>query len=258
MAMESDRKFEEVLEELGASERSLTEEERMSLDERGFVVFHDVLDDGTLCALREKYEELMRKEGASAGMEVHQEQGTRRLSDLVNKGEVFDAVYLHPKVLAAARQIIGRPFQLSSLNARDAIPGEGLQALHADWGRRRADEPYHVCNSIWLIDDFTEANGATRLVPGTHKTGDAPADVLADPSSPHPDEVKLIAPAGAVCVFNAHVWHGGTLNRTDRTRRALHAYYVAREWPQQLHQAEYIRKRTYDRLSPAARYILNV
>ncbi|WP_309120618.1 phytanoyl-CoA dioxygenase family protein [Paenibacillus sp.] len=255
---EENSKFEEALAALGASDDTLTEAEKASIDERGFVVFPGVLSEAALAELRDKYEELMEREGANAGMEVHQEKGTRRLADLVNKGSVFDAVYVHPKVLAAVRRVIGRPFQLSSLNARDAVPGEGLQALHADWGPRRADEPFHVCNSIWLIDDFTADNGATRLVPGTHKLGGSPSDYMADPRDSHPDEIALVAPAGTVCVFNSHVWHGGTSNRTNRTRRAMHSYYTARELPQQLRQAEYIRKSTYDRISSAARYILNV
>ncbi len=255
---ERNRKFEEALRDLGASDELLTAEEKASIDERGYVVFRDALSEAALVELREKYEELMEREGANAGIEVHQEKGTRRLADLVNKGEIFDSVYVHPKVLAAVHRVIGRPFQLSSLNGRDAIPGEGNQALHADWGPRREDEPFHVCNSIWLIDDFAADNGATRIVPGTHKLGGSPSDDLTDPRLPHPDETLLVAPAGTVCVFNSHVWHGGTTNRTDRTRRAMHAYYTARELPQQLNQAEYIRKSTYDRISPAARYILNV
>jgi ectoine hydroxylase-related dioxygenase (phytanoyl-CoA dioxygenase family) len=139
-----------------------------------------------------------------------------------------------------------------------AKPRQGNQALHADWGKRQSDEPFHVVNSIWLIDDFTAENGSTRVVPGTHKLGGSPRDYLADPAAPHPDQQLLIAPAGTVVVFNSHLWHGGTTNRTDKTRRACHVYYTAREHAQQLNQREYIRKVTYDRISPAARYILDV
>ena len=68
----------------------------------------------------------------------------------------------------------------------------------------------------------------------------------------------LSAPAGTVVIFNAHTWHGGTLNRTDRPRRALHSYYTRRALQQQLDQKAYIRPETYARLSPAARFILDV
>lgn len=250
--------IQEALVSMGVNEDTLSAEDKNNLDVNGYVAFENILDTAWLERLRDKYEELMEKEGQSAGIEVHQEAGTRRLSDLVNKGEIFDGVYTHPKILAAVFHVLQREFKLSSLNARDALPGEGLQALHADWGVRKPSEPFHVVNSIWLIDDFTGDNGVTRVVPGTHKWKGSPSDYMNDPSAPHPDENLIIAPAGTVVVFNAHVWHGGTMNRSERTRRAMHCYFTAREHGQQLNQAEYIRKKTYDRVSPAARYILDV
>lgn len=251
-------KIEEAMEALGVTQDTLSAEEKRSLDERGFMVLNGVVSAKELERFRAKYEELMDHEGMNAGKEVHQEEGTRRLSDLVNKGECFDQVYTHPKLLAAIHHVLKREFKLSSLNARDAIPGAGLQALHADWGAREAEEPFHVCNSIWLIDDFTPDNGATRVVPGTHKLTGYPREHGIDPLSSHPQEELIIAPAGSVGIFNSHLWHGGTLNRTTKTRRAMHAYFTAREHKQQLDQAAYIRKSTYDRISPAAKYILDV
>ena len=175
----------------------------------------------------------------------------------VTRGRCSTASYTHPKVLAAIHHVIGRSFKLSSLNARDALPGEGLQGLHADWGADY-DGQFHVCNSIWLLDDFSEENGCTRLVPGSHK-GQHPSKVLADAQAPHPDEELLIAPAGTVAVFNSHTWHGGTCNQSkDLPRRAIHCYFTAREHGQQLNQREYLRYETWKRISPAARYILDV
>lgn len=250
--------IEEAMIALGVTEETLTDAEKSSLDEKGYVIFTDMLNPVEIEALRAKYEELIAKEGMNAGKEVHQEEGTRRLSDLVNKGECFDRVYTNRKLLAAIYHVLKREFKLSSLNARDAIPGAGLQALHADWGSRQESEPFHVCNSIWLLDDFTEHNGATHVVPGTHLLAGSPRDYGIEPKDPHPQEELILAPAGSVGVFNSHLWHGGTLNRTAQTRRALHAYFATREHKQQLNQAEYIRKKTYDRISPAARYILDV
>jgi ectoine hydroxylase-related dioxygenase (phytanoyl-CoA dioxygenase family) len=115
-----------------------------------------------------------------------------------------------------------------------------------------------VCNSIWLLDDFTAGNGATRVVPGSHRLGQRPGDAMADPAARHPGQVQLIAPAGTVVIFNSHLWHGGTRNRTARPRRALHSYFTRREHPQQLDQRKYLRPGTFARLSPAARFILGV
>jgi ectoine hydroxylase-related dioxygenase (phytanoyl-CoA dioxygenase family) len=82
-------------------------------------------------------------------------------------------------------------------------------------------------------------------------------DALPDPAAPHPGEIKLIAPAGTVVVFNSHVWHGGTLNRTDRPRRALHGYFTRRTNGQQTDQKKHLSQETLARLSPAARFILD-
>jgi hypothetical protein len=248
----------EALAALGVTPETLTVEERRSLDERGFVLLTGVIDAGWLDRPRARYEELMKAEGQSAGAETHQETGARRLADLVNKGEVFDRLWAHPRVLAAAWHVIRTPFRLYSLNGRDAIPGDGLQGFHADWGPRQADEPFHILNSVWMLDDFTAENGATRILPGSHRRAGGPGDHLADPLAPHPDEVVAVAPAGSVLAFNAHCWHGGTLNRTRGTRRGLHSAYGAREYPQQLNQAEFIRVKTFNRISPAARYLLDV
>src|SRR5579859_1002077 len=87
-------------------------------------------------------------------------------------------------------------------------PGAGLQALHAEGGPTGLG-PYQVCNSIWLLDDFTEENGATRVVPGSHRRTVRVGDELPDPLAPHPEQVTLTAPAGTVIVFNSHLWHGG-------------------------------------------------
>ncbi len=159
-------------------------------------------------------------------------------------------------MLACVAHVLG-DFALSSLNSRAALPGQGHQALHAE-GAPVGLGPYQVCNSIWLLDDFTEDNGATRVVPGSHRRTVSVRDTMPDPAAAHPGEVKLTAPAGTVVVFNSHLWHGGTLNRTGSQRRALHSYFTHRGNAQQLNQRKYIRPETLARISPAARFILDV
>lgn len=229
-----------------------------SLDRDGFAIVPGVLDDARMNAIRDRIADLAAEEGEQAGIEVHQEAGTARLSDLVNKGEVFDIFYTHPLVLAGVAHVLQGDVKLSSLNSRAALPGQGHQGLHADWGPLELSEGFQVCNSIWLLDDFTPDNGATRVVPGTHRSGRSPADVLEDPSATHPDEQLLLASAGTVVIFNSHLWHGGTTNRTDRPRRAVHSYFTRRHQPQQLDQRAYVRDATRRRLSPVARYIVDV
>jgi ectoine hydroxylase-related dioxygenase (phytanoyl-CoA dioxygenase family) len=247
-----------ALEALGMRDDTLMQAERDTLDRDGFLPLPGILTEWQIGAFRARLDELLAAEGDDAGKEVHQEAGTDRLSDLVNKGAIFEVCFTHPRVLAAIAHVLGDEFKLSSLNARSALPGQGLQALHADWRGPVQPGDFFVCNSIWLLDDFTETNGATRIVPGTHRSGQSPADVMHDPRATHPEEIKLLAPAGTVVIFNSHTWHGGTLNTTSQPRRALHSYFCRRDQPQQLDQRAYIRPDTWARLSPAARYLLDV
>jgi ectoine hydroxylase-related dioxygenase (phytanoyl-CoA dioxygenase family) len=242
---------------LGATGASIDAPTRERLDRDGYAPLPGVLSAAQLTAIRTRLAELLAAEGDKAGLEVHQEDGADRLSDLVNKGAMFDPCFTDPRVLAGVAHVLG-DFKLSSLNFRAALPGHGLQPLHADYGGPVWPGEFQVCNSIWLLDDFTADNGATRVVPGSHKFTQRAREAMADPAAPHPDEVRLIAPAGTVVVFNSHVWHGGTTNRSDRPRRALHSYFTRRANGQQLDQKKYARPPTLARLSPAARFILDV
>jgi ectoine hydroxylase-related dioxygenase (phytanoyl-CoA dioxygenase family) len=246
-----------ALRELGVTAGVLTAAERARLDEDGFLPLPGILSAAQLQVIRDRLAGLSAAEGDQAGIEVHQEEGTDRLADLVNKDPVFEVCFTSPRVLAAVRHVLG-DFTLSSLNSRAARPGSGHPRLHTDWGEPVPAGDYQVCNSIWLIDDFTPGNGPTRLVPGSHRSEQLPGQVMADPWAPYPGEVQLLGQAGTVVVFNAHLWHGGTLNTTRRPRRALHSYFCRRGRKQQLDQRAYLRPETLARLSPAARHILGV
>jgi ectoine hydroxylase-related dioxygenase (phytanoyl-CoA dioxygenase family) len=251
--------MQEALQALGVTDQTLTAQQREQLDTQGYLIFHNVIDPVWLEALRDKFEQLTAEEGDKAGIEVGQMNGIRRLSDLVNKGEVFDRIYTHPLVLAAARHIINRPFKLHSLNGHDPLPGYGQQSLHPDWGGERGElTTFSVINSMWLLDDFSKENGATRVVPGSHLWPGSPRDQLEDLTAPHPQEIYLEAPAGSVAVFNGHAWHGSRHNSTNRTRRVYHGAFIAREFKQQTDQRKYLRPETAARISPAARWILDV
>jgi ectoine hydroxylase-related dioxygenase (phytanoyl-CoA dioxygenase family) len=118
------------------------------------------------------------------------------------------------------------------------------------------EKGYWVCNTVWLLDDFTPDNGATRMIPGSHKWGTRPQDVLQDPMAPHPDEILLIGKAGSIAVMNAHMWHGGTANRTLAPRLAMHAFYCRSDKPQQQYQKRLLRPGVQAALGPELRALL--
>jgi ectoine hydroxylase-related dioxygenase (phytanoyl-CoA dioxygenase family) len=207
--------------------------------------------------LRTRILELFEEEGDRAGQEFKTEEHARRLANLVNKGDVFERAVVLPGVVERVRHVLGPSIKLSSLNARSADPLTDVgQPLHVDMSAIPDDQGYWVCNTVWMLDDFTEDNGPTRMVPGSHRWGTRPQDVLADPYAPHADEVLLIGKAGSIAVMNAHLWHGGTANRTSRPRLAMHGFYCRRDKPQQQYQKRLLDPEVQARLSAEAREIL--
>src|SRR6266849_10977215 len=185
----------------------LSEAEKQQLDEKGYLVLANLMSSEMLASLRTRVEELFVAEGAAAGSEFKQEPNARRLANLVNKGEIFERAIATPEVLECVEHVLGPRFKLSSLNVRAADPlSDCGQPLHADSGAVADERGYWVCNSVWMLDDFTPENGAIRMVPGSHKWRRLPQDALADPVAAHPDEVLLTGHAGTVVVMNAHMW----------------------------------------------------
>lgn len=250
--------FDDILSECGVTEHSMTQQHRDELDEQGFTIFYDLIDPNWLKALQDKFETLIEREGDQAGTEVPVKPGTRRLADLVNKGEVFDPIYTHPSLLAACYHIIKRPFKIVALNGHDPLQGYRQQPLHSDFREMRGDNAFHQINSLWMLDDLTPENGATRVVPGSHLWPHYPHDQMEDLYAPHPDEVNIVAPAGSMAVFNGQIWHGSTMNQNGQPRRVYHCAYCAREHKQQTDQRAYLRPETEERLSRAAKYMLDV
>jgi hypothetical protein len=241
----------------GISTAPLSSEERRRLDEDGFLVLENFADPALLGTLRGRIHQLFEELGAKAGHEFKQEPQTDRLANLIDYDEVFQRAVALPKLLAGVAQVLGPDFKLSSLNARSARPhSDWTQPLHCDTGALPDARGNSVCNIIWMLDDFTPENGATRFVPGTHRRQRLPQEALADPSAPHPDERLVLGTRGTVVIMNAHLWHGGTANRTDDPRLAMHSFYCRRDQPQQQYQRRLLRQETQDRLSPELRWLL--
>jgi ectoine hydroxylase-related dioxygenase (phytanoyl-CoA dioxygenase family) len=235
----------------------MTDREKQQLDEQGYVLLENFMGDDLLNALRRRIGELYAEEGDHAGSEFRTEEHAHRLANLVNKGEVFQRAVALPTLLEYVRHVLGSEIKLSSLNARSADPGTDVgQPLHVDMAAIPDERGYWVCNTVWMLDDFTADNGATRMVRGTHKSGRRPQDVLADPLASHPDETLLIGKAGSVAVMNAHLWHGGTANRTSAPRLAMHAFYCRRDKPQQQYQKQLLRPDVQAGLSADLRHLL--
>jgi ectoine hydroxylase-related dioxygenase (phytanoyl-CoA dioxygenase family) len=235
----------------------MTAQQIEQLDEQGYVLLEDFMGRALLNELRDRIHELFEEEGDRAGAEFRTEPHAHRLANLVDKGDVFCRAIVLAPLLECVRHVLGPDIKLSSLNARSADPGSDAgQPLHVDMSAVPDERGYWVCNTVWLLDDFTLDNGSTRMIPGSHKWGTRPQEVLDDPMAPHPDEVLLTGRAGGVAVMNAHLWHGGTANRSTAPRLAMHGFYCRRDKPQQQYQKQLLRPDVQARLTPDQRWIL--
>jgi ectoine hydroxylase-related dioxygenase (phytanoyl-CoA dioxygenase family) len=207
------------------------------LTENGFCILNEYAGEAMISRLRQRTDEIIASEGEDAGREFKQEPQTLRLANLVNKGVIFQQLIMDPVILSLVSVVLGSEFKLSSLNYRAALPlSDWAQPLHCDTGALPDNKGNSVCNVIWMLDDFTTMNGATRLISGSHRTGHLPEQILPDPSAAHPEEILITGKVGTVAVINAHIWHGGTANRTRSQRRAIHSFYCRRDKPQQQYQ----------------------
>lgn len=230
---------------------------RRQLNELGYVVLPDFMRGEQAAALKRRIEELFTQEGDRAGSEFKPEAGSRRLANLADKDAIFRQAMCDERLLEYIACVLGAEFKLSSLNARSADPQNGItQPLHADMSAVADERGYWVCNSVWMLDDFTTENGAIRVVPGTQRLRQLPQDALDDPTAPHPDEQLLTGRAGTVVIMNAHLWHGALPNRTDRPRTAMHVFFARRDKPQQQYQKKLLRPETQALLSERERELL--
>jgi ectoine hydroxylase-related dioxygenase (phytanoyl-CoA dioxygenase family) len=235
----------------------MTARERDCLDRDGFLILEGFMSQDLLAALRDRVDELFEQEGENAGAEFKREEQTRRLANLVDKGEIFERAISFPAILERVRHVLGRRIKLSSLNVRSANPySTWVQPLHCDMGAIPDEQGSWVCNTVWMLDDFTTENGALRAVPGSHRWGKLPQQALPDPLAARPDEVLVTGKAGTVVVMNAHMWHGGTANRTGRPRCAMHGFYARWDKPQQQYQKQLLRPEVQEHLSADVRELL--
>ncbi len=212
---------EALLHALGAEESRLTQAERNALDRGGYAVMRDILGAEQLADVRAALEKLI----AQARLDpTWHAGGTLHLNDLVND-PAFDAVWKSDRLLSAMVHVIGYDLRIGSVTYRAPKPGYGAQTLHGDYMQGHRGE-YQVATAIVALVDFTETNGPTRLIPGSHLPGNIA--VPSDSDAPHPDQRLMICSAGSAIVFNGHLLHSGTRNASQETRHALQLTFARR------------------------------
>ncbi|MCD9624536.1 phytanoyl-CoA dioxygenase family protein [Rhabdothermincola salaria] len=190
----------------------------------GYTILERVVPDDLVAELVERVDVAMARQGTAYGTNTFLGHHTRRLFNLLARDPAFARVPVFEPVLDVASGVLDEGLLVSSMTAIEMNPGQAPQPFHADDGSIPLPRP-HVpitCVAIWALTDFTEENGATRLVPGSHRADRIPR------KGEQPDElVEATMPAGSVLVYNGSVWHGGGENRSDARRMGLVSNYCA-------------------------------
>jgi len=202
-----------------SAERATPDRLAEGLGADGYVIVEGVLTRDEVAAARADLARVLAE--TPTGRNDFEGFSTRRVYALFAKTRTFDGPAVHPLVLGLLDRVLGH-YQLSAPVGIQIGPGEKPQVLHRDEGIYPLPEPHPtvVLNTMWPLDDFTTANGATRLVPGSHRwEGDR---------RPGPDDQVEVAemPAGSVMFYVGNLVHGGGANETERTRLGVILEYV--------------------------------
>ena len=239
----------------------MDEQQRKQLDEQGYLIFKNVLSPAEIKTILTRLEELWAEEGDHAGEENYIEAGVRRLANLANKGEIFRNLYAHPQVLEVIEAVMGPEVRVAMVNARDVPPHTGVRMpfhMDSDKGLVRDEKGYNAATAIWMLDEFTVANGATAFVPGSHLLAKSPKQVLTDLNASHPEEIVIKGEPGDVLVFNGHCWHAGRPNETDGHRRAVLIHYLRSDVPRPENRRQHLDSDQAAVLSPRERELLGL
>jgi ectoine hydroxylase-related dioxygenase (phytanoyl-CoA dioxygenase family) len=194
-----------------------------TLERDGYCVVPGVLSPAECDAVRAALDRCAEEDAANDRVWTYDGGANQRHFTLLNRGEEFVSLATNPIVLDLMGRILGSRFLLSLLNANVTGPGGDRGIFHAD--QSYAPEPFTrplVANAIWMIDDFTEENGATRCVPGSHELQRAPHG-----DEPGYERVAMCGSAGDVAIFEGRLWHHTGANTSQTKRRGILAYYVS-------------------------------
>lgn len=195
------------------------------LERDGFTILERIIPEDTIDALLADVHRLERDRGSQPANNRFEGGATTRTYNLLAHGDIWQQVPVQPQVLELIERVLGVECLVSSLASISLAPGETAQVLHADDQAMPLAKPHAatVANSMWALTDFTEENGATRIVPGSH--GWPNPDYTRNDAQT--DTIAAEMPRGSVLVWHGSTWHGGGANTSDEVRVGVAMNYCA-------------------------------
>ena len=210
----------------------------------GFIVIEDFLTQDTVSATKNIIASLHSQEVENNSAYKYAEN-VDRVWNLVNKHILFSELITNPLIANLMEAIFDRDtrhqkYFLSSFQATYVRPGAKAQALHIDTPVPNPLPQWEIkANTIWLLDEFTDINGATEIVPGSHKYGRRPVDSdLKD----HAGLQKIKASAGSLIVTSGYLWHRAGANLSQGVRTALLGSFASSAFREISSEEDIVRK----------------
>jgi ectoine hydroxylase-related dioxygenase (phytanoyl-CoA dioxygenase family) len=214
---------------------------------RGYLIFERVLPPDRVAEIRAALAPFLERD--LTGRNDFEGLKTNRVYALMAKSPLFADLAIHPLALAFAEAELGQSCLLSALLAINLHPGETAQPWHFDDGGAKMPRPRPALgiSAFWAIDDTTELNGSTEVIPGSHLWDEQAVEGAAKPAdfanrrTPNderdpgnrPDAVKMTMPSGSLAIAKGTLWHRGGANLSDRPRLIITPQYCV-GWVRQL------------------------
>jgi ectoine hydroxylase-related dioxygenase (phytanoyl-CoA dioxygenase family) len=193
------------------------------IERDGYTIVENAIEPSFLDALNEDLLRLERELNIAPYDNDFEGGKTVRIYNLLVHGKLYERVAEHPSVLPVVERVLDPGCLVSSLSSIAIGPDEKPQPIHADDQLIPLPKPHPpiVCNSMWALTDFTDENGATRIIPGTHKSDRSPS------YGKHYDSRPAEMKKGSVMIYDGAMWHGGGANRTAKRRVGIAMNYCA-------------------------------
>ena len=226
---------------------------KSELQEQGYCLVRDALEPTQLKELRDTLVRVAADEIANGTDYVYEAGSNQRVWVLLNKGRCFEELVQNEIALELVGHLLGPGFLLSNVNANIAGPGGRPMFLHSDQDYVPSPFPQYalVTNVMWFLDEFTDENGATRIVPMSHK-------LLHNPDyTQRYDTVAVTGAAGTAMVFHGALWHQTGPNRSmDQRRHGILTYYCRPFMRQQENFFKSLDDAVLQRATPRLRQLL--
>ena len=217
-----------------------------TIERDGYAIVPDVFDAERADAIIARLDELVVELAISPAANQFEGTATVRIYNLLAHGDVFEQIAVDPAILPIVEGVLDPECLVSTISSIVIEPGETAQPIHADDQIMPLPKPHvaTVCNSMWALTDFTEANGATRIIPRSHLADHSP-----EFGAPF-DSIPAEMPRGSVLVWHGSLWHGGGANTTAERRCGIAMNYCAGWVRQQENQQLGVPLDTLRRFSP--------